>query len=296
MPAMFQGSLTALITPMKADGAVDEKAFQEFVQWQIDEGTHGLIPVGTTGESPTLSHDEHERVIDLCLEVAKPRNIPVIAGTGSNNTAEAISLTQHAAQVGADAALVVTPYYNKPSQEGLYQHYKAIAGATDIPIVIYNIPGRSVIDMSVATMARLAKDFSNIVGVKDATADLSRPLATRLAIGEDFCQLSGEDATIAGFLAQGGHGCISVSSNVAPKLCSRLHEAWRAKNWDEFAAIRDQLMPIHEAMFCESSPGPVKYAASLLGKANANGRLPVVEITDGAKAQVKAALEMAGLL
>ncbi|WP_115935472.1 4-hydroxy-tetrahydrodipicolinate synthase [Aestuariispira insulae] len=293
---MFNGSLTALITPMKADGAVDEKAFQDFVKWQIDEGTHGLIPVGTTGESPTLSHDEHERVIDLCLEVAKPRNIPVIAGTGSNNTAEAISLTRHAAEVGADAALVVTPYYNKPSQEGLYQHYKAIAEATDIPIIIYNIPGRSVIDMSVATMARLAKDFSNIVGVKDATADLSRPLATRLAIGEDFCQLSGEDATIAGFLAQGGHGCISVSSNVAPGLCSRLHVAWQNKDWDEFARLRDQLMPIHEAMFCESSPGPVKYAASLLGKANANGRLPVVEITDAGKAQVKAALEQAGLL
>ena len=296
MPALFHGSLTALITPMKGDGSVDEKAFQDFVQWQIDEGTDGLIPVGTTGESPTLSHEEHERVIDLCLEVAKPRNIPVIAGTGSNNTAEAISLTQHAASVKADAALVVTPYYNKPTQEGLYQHYKAIAEAADIPIVIYNIPGRSVIDMSVETMARLAGDFDNIVGVKDATADLSRPLATRLACGPDFCQLSGEDATIAGFLAQGGHGCISVSSNVAPALCSQLHQAWQAKDWERFENTRDQLMPIHDAMFCESSPGPVKYAASLLGKSAANGRLPVVEISEASKAKVEAALKQAGIL
>ena len=296
MPALFHGSLTALITPMKDDGAVDEKAFQDFVQWQIDEGTDGLIPVGTTGESPTLSHKEHERVIDLCLEVAKPRNIPVIAGTGSNNTAEAISLTQHAASVKADAALVVTPYYNKPTQEGLYQHYKAIAEAADVPIIIYNIPGRSVIDMSVETMARLSGDFSNIVGVKDATADLSRPLATRLACGPDFCQLSGEDATIAGFLAQGGHGCISVSSNIAPALCSQLHKAWQAKDWDNFEKLRDQLMPIHDAMFCESSPGPVKYAASLLGKSSEKGRLPVVEITEASKAKVKAALQQAGIL
>lgn len=296
MPAMFHGSLTALITPMTADGAVDEKAFQNFVQWQIDEGTHGLVPVGTTGESPTLSHAEHERVIDLCLEVAKPKKRPVIAGAGSNSTAEAISLTQHAAQVGADAALVVTPYYNKPTQEGLYQHFKAVAQSADIPVFIYNIPGRSVIDMSVETMARLVKDCPNIVGVKDATADLSRPLETRVAIGKDFCQLSGEDATIAAFLAQGGHGCISVSSNVAPGLCSKLHTAWIEKDWETFEALRDRLLPIHEAMFCESSPGPVKYAANLLGLCQPNGRLPVVEISESSKATVKAALEKAGLL
>lgn len=296
MPAMFHGSLTALLTPMKADGAVDEKAFQNFVQWQIDEGTHGLVPVGTTGESPTVSHAEHERVIDLCLEVAKPKKRPVIAGAGSNSTAEAISLTQHAAQVGADAALVVTPYYNKPTQEGMYQHFKAVAQSADIPIIIYNIPGRSVIDMSVATMTRLAKDCPNIVGVKDATADLSRPLETRVAIGEDFCQLSGEDATIAAFLAQGGHGCISVSSNVAPGLCARLHNAWAQKDWTTFEELRDRLLPVHEAMFCESSPGPVKYAASLLGLCEPYGRLPVVEISDESKATVKAALEKAGLL
>mgnify|MGYP002713002760 CR=1 FL=1 len=296
MPAMFHGSLTALITPMTADGAVDEKAFQNFVQWQIDEGTHGLVPVGTTGESPTLSHAEHERVIDLCLEVAKPKKRPVIAGAGSNSTAEAISLTQHAAKVGADAALVVTPYYNKPTQEGLYQHFKAVAQSADIPIFIYNIPGRSVIDMSVETMARLVRDFPNIVGVKDATADLSRPLETRVAIGDKFCQLSGEDATVAAFLAQGGHGCISVSSNVAPGLCAKLHNAWMEKDWATFEEVRDRLLPVHEAMFCESSPGPVKYAASLLGLCGPLGRLPVVEISESSKATVKAALEKAGLL
>ncbi|MEQ9491206.1 MAG: 4-hydroxy-tetrahydrodipicolinate synthase [Alphaproteobacteria bacterium] len=295
MAARFNGSMTALITPMHTDGAIDEKAFQEFVQWQIDEGTDGVIPVGTTGESPTLSHPEHRRVVELCLEVAKGK-VDVIAGTGSNNTAEAISLTKHAEAAGADAALIVTPYYNKPTQAGLYAHYAAIAEATTIPIVIYNIPGRSIVDMSVETMARLAKDYDQIIGVKDATNDLNRPVNTRLAIGPDFSQLSGEDGTIGAFLGQGGHGCISVTSNVAPGLCARLHDSWRQQDLETFAEVRDRLMPVHRAMFCESSPGPVKYAASLLGKSTSFARLPITEIADSSKATVKAALESAGLL
>lgn len=295
MPAMFSGSMTALITPMTQDGAVDEAAMQGFVAWQIEEGTDGVVPVGTTGESPTLSHAEHERVIDLTIEVAKGK-VPVIAGTGSNNTAEAIRLTKHAKEVGADAALVVTPYYNKPSQDGLYAHYAAIARAVDIPIVIYNIPGRSIIDMSVETMARLAKDFDTIVGVKDASNDLTRPLKTRLAIGEDFSQLSGEDPTIGAFLAQGGHGCISVSSNVAPKLCARLHDSWGQKDWATFEAARDALMPIHAAMFCQPSPAPAKYGASLLGKSTDVVRLPMVSANEETRGQVRAAMESAGVL
>jgi len=293
--AMFEGSMTALITPMRETGEIDESAFQAFADWQVAEGTEGLIPVGTTGESPTLSHDEHMRVVDLCVEVAKGR-AKVIAGTGSNNTEEAIMLTQHAHQAGADAALVVTPYYNKPTQAGLYAHYAAIAKASDIPIVIYNIPGRSIIDMSVETMARLAKDFSNIVGVKDASNDLNRPVLTRLAIGDDFSQLSGEDGTIGAFLGQGGHGCISVTANIAPRLCADLHRAWRAKDFPTFEKARDTLMPVHEAMFCESSPGPVKYGASLLRKATPFARLPLTEIADSSKEAVKSAMEGAGLL
>lgn len=296
MPAMFRGSMTALITPMHEDGTVDEAAFQKFVQWQIDEGTDGLIPVGTTGESPTLSHAEHERVIDLTIEVGRPAGIPVIAGTGSNNTAEAISLTAHAKAAGADAALVVTPYYNKPTQEGLYQHYAAIARAVDIPIVIYNIPGRSIVDMSVATMKRLADDFDTIVGVKDASNDLARPLQTRVAIGEDFAQLSGEDATVAAFLAQGGHGCISVSANVAPKLCAQLHDSWQQQDWDTFVTARDALEPVHGAMFCQSSPAPAKYGASLLGLSRDTVRLPLVAATAETQARVRAAMESAGLI
>ncbi len=290
---MFSGSITALITPFR-DGEVDERAFQEFVDWQIREGTNGLVPVGTTGESPTLSHDEHKRVVALCLEVAKGK-VPVIAGAGSNATAEAIDLTRHAREAGADAALIVTPYYNKPTQEGLYRHYEAIATAVDIPIIIYNIPGRSIVDMSVDTMARLAK-LPNIVGVKDATADLARPLATRSAIGPDFCQLSGEDATIGAFLGQGGHGCISVTSNVAPRLCSDMHKAWQARDYEGFATIRDKLTPLHAALFCETSPGPVKYAASLLGKCTAETRLPLAPIAEASRARVEGALRSVGLL
>ncbi|MDG3441478.1 4-hydroxy-tetrahydrodipicolinate synthase [Nitrospirillum amazonense] len=287
------GSLVALITPF-ADGKVDERAFQALVDWQVKEGTHGLVPCGTTGESPTLSHEEHRRLVELCVEVAD-RRVPVVAGTGSNSTAEAISLTKHAKAVGADAALVVTPYYNKPTQEGLYQHFKAIHDAADLPIIIYNIPGRSVIDMSIATMARLAA-LPNIVGVKDATADLVRPLRTRLEVGADFIQLSGEDATATAFLAQGGVGCISVTANVAPRLCAEMQNAWVRGDLAEMARIRDLLMPLHHAMFVETSPAPVKYAASLLGLCRPELRLPLVETTSATQELVRAALVHAGLL
>lgn len=259
---MFNGSLTALITPFR-DGKVDEKAFQGLVEWQIDEGTDGLIPCGTTGESPTLSHDEHERVVELCIEAAAGR-VPVIAGTGSNATEECVRLTQHAKTAGADAALIVTPYYNKPSQDGLYAHYKSVAEAVDLPIIIYNIPPRSVIDMSVETMARLAGDFASIVGVKDATADLTRPLSTRQAIGDDFCMLSGEDATVLSFMANGGDGCISVTSNAAPRACAEMHDAWAGGKHADAMEINSRLFPLHQALFVEPNPVPVKFAASLL--------------------------------
>ncbi|EHM01059.1 dihydrodipicolinate synthase [Acetobacteraceae bacterium AT-5844] len=291
---MFKGSLVALITPMAEDGSLDPKAFQDLVEWQISEGTQGLIPVGTTGESPTLSHDEHRRVVELCVEAAGGR-VPVIAGTGSNSTEEAIELTRHAKEAGADAALIVTPYYNKPTQEGMYLHFTAIADAVDLPIVIYNIPPRSVIDMSVETMARLAK-HPNIIGVKDATANLTRPLHTRAAIGPDFCQLSGEDHTALAFLAAGGHGCISVTANIAPRLCAEMHKAWAEGNIEEAIAIQDRLVPVHDAMFCETSPGPVKYAASLLAKSTAFCRLPMAPVADSTRARVKAAMVSAGLL
>jgi 4-hydroxy-tetrahydrodipicolinate synthase len=290
---MFKGSLVALITPFR-NGELDEKAFRDFVEWQIQEGTDGLVPVGTTGESPTLSHDEHKRVVELCIEVAKGR-VPVMAGAGSNSTREAIALTQHAKKVGAAAALVVTPYYNKPTQEGLYQHYKAIHDAADLPIIIYNIPGRSIVDMSVATMARLAK-LPRIVGVKDATNDLARPMRTRIACGKDFCILSGEDATAIQLLAGGGHGCISVTANIAPRLCADMHRAWQAGDMAKVMDLQERLMPLHDAMFCETSPGPVKYAASLLGKCTAEARLPLCEIAETSKQRVKEAMAAAGLL
>ncbi|CAA7613432.1 4-hydroxy-tetrahydrodipicolinate synthase [Magnetospirillum sp. LM-5] len=290
---MFKGSITALITPFR-NGSVDEKAYQDFVAWQIAEGSHGVVPCGTTGESPTLSHEEHKRVVELCLEVAKGK-VPVIAGTGSNSTDEAIALTRHAKQAGADAALVVAPYYNKPTQEGLFRHYEAIAKAVDLPIIVYNIPGRSVVNITVETFARLAK-IPQIVGVKDATADLARPLQMRVALGDTFCQLSGEDATATAFLAQGGVGCISVSSNVAPKLCAQMHEAWQKGDLATCFAIRDRLMPLHDAMFCETSPAPVKYAASLLGKSLPDVRLPMVEATEAARAKVSAAMKQVGLI
>jgi len=291
---MFKGSLVALITPMAEDGSLDPKAFQDFCAWQIAEGTQGLIPVGTTGESPTLSHAEHHRVVAMCVEAAAGR-VPVIAGTGSNSTDEAIELTRHAKEAGADAALVVTPYYNKPTQEGMFLHFKAIADAVDLPVIIYNIPGRSVVDMSVETMARLAK-HPNIVGVKDATANLTRPLHTRAAIGPDFCQLSGEDHTALSFLAAGGHGCISVTANIAPRLCAEMHAAWDKGDVAEAMAIQDRLVPVHDAMFCETSPGPVKYAASLLAKSTAFCWLPMAPVAETTRARVKAAMVSAGLL
>ena len=290
---MFQGSMTALITPFK-DGKVDEDAFQSFVEWQIKEGSDGLIPCGTTGESPTLNHDEHKRVTKLCIEVADGR-VPVIAGTGSNSTEEAVELTMHAEEAGATAALLVMPYYNKPTPEGQYRHYKAICDAVDLPIIMYNIPDRSIVDMSVETMARLA-ELPNIVGVKDATSDLARPIATRLAISKDFCQLSGEDATIVPILAAGGAGCISVTANIAPRMCANLHQAWQGSDMDTVMDLQDRLMPLHMAMFCESSPGPVKYAASLLGKCSDEARLPICEISEANKAHVKQAMVGAGLL
>ena len=261
---MFKGSLVALITPMRADGSVDEKAYAEFVDWQIKEGTDAVVPVGTTGESPTLSHDEHKRVVEIAIEVAKGR-VPVIAGAGSNRTEEAIDLARHAKQAGADATLVVTPYYNKPTQEGMYLHFKAIADAVDLPMIIYNIPPRSVVDMSVETMARLAK-HKNIVGVKDATANLTRPLHTRRACGDDFCQLSGEDHTALSFNAAGGVGCISVTANVAPRLWRRCRmPGWKAGS-SEAMAIQNRLVPLHDALFAETSPAPVKFARVAAGQ------------------------------
>jgi 4-hydroxy-tetrahydrodipicolinate synthase len=291
---MFKGSLVALITPMRADGSVDEKAYAEFVDWQIKEGTHGVVPVGTTGESPTLSHDEHRRVVEIAIEVAAGR-VPVIAGAGSNSTEEAIALTRHAKEAGADAALVVTPYYNKPTQEGMFLHYTAIADAVDLPVIIYNIPPRSVVDMSVETMARLAK-HRNIIGVKDATANLTRPLHTRRACGDDFCQLSGEDHTALSYNAAGGHGCISVTANVAPRLCSQMQTAWAEGRLKDAMAIQNRLVPLHDALFAETSPGPVKYAASLLGKTSERCRLPLAPLMEPTRARVKAAMTEVGLL
>ncbi len=289
---MFKGSITALVTPMR-DGSVDEEAFRTFVDWQITEGTHGLVPVGTTGESPTLSHEEHKRVVEICIEVAAGR-VPVIAGAGSNNTREAIDLARHAEQAGADAVLVVTPYYNKPNQEGLYQHYKAINDAVGLPIIIYNIPPRSVVDMSVETMARLA-ELPNIVGVKDATAKLDRVSLTRMAIGPDFLQLSGEDGTALAFMAHGGQGCISVTSNVAPKLCSEFQAACLAGDYAKALAYQDRLMPLHQALFLEPNPTGAKYALSVLSRMEEEVRLPLVGITEPTKTAIRAALVHAGL-
>ncbi|MEQ8227558.1 MAG: 4-hydroxy-tetrahydrodipicolinate synthase [Rhodospirillales bacterium] len=290
---MFKGSFPALITPFK-DGEVDESAFKSFVEWQIAEGTDGLVPCGTTGESPTLSHEEHMRVTEWCIEAADGR-VPVIAGAGSNSTKEAVELTKHAKAAGADAALVVTPYYNKPTQDGLYHHYKTIHDEGGLPIIIYNIPGRSIVDMSVATMAKLA-ELPNIVGVKDATQDLARPINTRLAIKKDFCQMSGEDGTAIPFMAAGGHGCISVTANIAPRMCSDMQRAWREGDMAKVMDLQDRLTPVHNALFCETSPGPVKYAASLLGKCSAETRLPICEIAETSKTKVRDAMVAAGLL
>jgi 4-hydroxy-tetrahydrodipicolinate synthase len=288
----FRGSFTALVTPF-ANGSVDETAFRSLVDWQIAEGTDGLVPVGTTGESPTLSHDEHREVVEWCIEQARGR-VPVIAGAGSNSTKEAIELARHAEESGADAVLVVTPYYNKPTQEGLYQHFKAINDAIGLPIIIYNIPSRSVIDMTVDTMKRLF-ELENIAGVKDATANVVRVSQQRAAMGEGFNQLSGEDATALGFMAHGGHGCISVTSNVAPRLCSEFQDACLAGNYQTARKLHEKLMPLHTALFVETNPAPVKYALSVLGKCADTVRLPMVPVTDKTKAAVRQAMVDAGL-
>jgi 4-hydroxy-tetrahydrodipicolinate synthase len=289
----FRGSFTALVTPFK-NGSVDEQMFRDIVEWQITEGTNGLVPVGTTGESPTLSHDEHKKVVEWCIDQAKGR-VPVVAGAGSNSTKEAIELAQHAEKAGADAVLVVTPYYNKPTQEGMYQHYKAINDAIGIPIIIYNIPPRSVVDMSVDTMKRLF-ELKNIAGVKDATASMPRVSQQRAALGPDFNQLSGEDITALGFNAHGGHGCISVTSNVAPRLCSEFQAACGRGDYAAALKLQDKLAPLHQNLFVETSPAPVKYAMSLIGKCSINVRLPMVPASENARAAVREAMVHAGLI
>ncbi len=290
---MFQGSIVALVTPFSGEN-VDEKALRGLVDWHVEQGTDGIVPCGTTGESPTLSHDEHKRVVEIVVEQAAGR-IPIMAGAGSNSTAEAIEFTAHARSVGAQAALVVTPYYNKPSQEGMYRHFMAIADQVDIPIYIYNIPPRSVIDMSVETMARLAK-HPNIVGVKDATAQLDRVSHTRAAIGPDFIQLSGEDGTALAFNAHGGVGCISVTANVAPAICAEFQSACAAKNFDRALEIQDRMIGVHQAMFCETSPAPVKYGVHLLGLCENSVRLPLVTASKAGEDRVRDVMSRAGLL
>ena len=290
---MFKGSFTALITPFK-NGKFDETSFRSLIDFQIDSGTHGLVPTGTTGESPTLSHDEHIRIVEVCIEQANNK-VPIIAGTGSNSTDEAIYLTKHAEKAGADAALVVTPYYNKPSQEGLLQHFTKIANSVNIPIVIYNIPGRSVIDMTNETMAKLYK-LKNIVGVKDATGDIPRVYFTKNDVGKDYILLTGDDSTTLAFMTYGGHGAISVTSNIAPQLCSEFQNLCMDKKFYEASIINDQLMPLHRALFLESSPGPVKYAASVLGLCSEEVRLPVTTISKETKESIDSALRQASLI
>jgi 4-hydroxy-tetrahydrodipicolinate synthase len=295
MQTRFRGSFTALITPFRG-GALDEEGFKRLVEWQIAEGTHGLVPVGSTGESPTLNHEEHKRVIELCVEVAN-RRVPVIAGAGSNSTDEAIDLTRHAKAVGADAVLHSTGYYNKPTQEGLYRHFKAISDAVDIPIFIYNVPVRTIVDIQVATLARCRRELKNVIGVKDATANVARVTQQRLTCGQDFIQLSGEDGTALGFMAHGGVGCISVTSNVAPRLCAEFQNACLAGNWKEALALHERLMPLHDGLFVETNPTPVKYAAWRLGAIGSpECRLPMAPCSDATMKTVDAALAQVGLL
>ena len=291
--ARLRGSMTALVTPFR-DGRVDEDAFRSLVNWQIEEGTKALVPVGTTGESPTLSHAEHHRVVEICIQEAKGR-APVIAGAGSNNTAEAIDLAKHAEKSGADAVLVVTPYYNKPTQEGMYLHFKAINDAIGIPIIVYNIPPRSVVDLSVDTMKRLF-ELKNIAGVKDATGNLARVSQQRFAMGEGFIQLSGEDMTALAFNAAGGVGCISVVSNVAPKLCAQMQAATLAGDYARALEIQDRLVPLHEAIFKEPGVAGAKYGLSLLGKVKDEVRLPLLPVTEGTRAVIRSAMIHAGVI
>ena len=290
----FNGSYTALITPF-SNGKVDEAAFRKLVDFQIENGTHGLVPVGTTGESPTLSHEEHDRVVEMCIDQAAGR-VPVIAGAGSNSTAEAVRLAKHAAAAGADGVLIVSPYYNKPTQDGLCRHFTAVAEAVDVAVIVYDIPGRSIVRVSDDNLARMARDFSNIAGIKDATTDVGRPPRITNAIGSGFAQLSGEDATTLPYLAGGGHGAISVTSNIAPRQMADMHNAWQAGDVATAQDINRRMIEVHDAMFCEASPGPVKYAAELLGICSSETRLPLCEIADASKARVKAALCGAGLM
>ncbi|MEC8245864.1 MAG: 4-hydroxy-tetrahydrodipicolinate synthase [Pseudomonadota bacterium] len=290
----FAGSYTALITPF-SNGRVDEDAFRKLVEFQIESGTHGLVPVGTTGESPTLSHDEHDRVIELCIEQAAGR-VPVIAGAGSNATAEAVRLARHAADAGADGVLIVSPYYNKPTQEGLYRHFTSVAEAVDVAVIVYDIPGRSIVRVDDANLVRMNAAFPNISGIKDATSEVGRPPRILNALGNGFSQLSGEDATTLPYLAGGGHGAISVTSNIAPKALADMHNAWKAGDVKTAQAINARMIDLHDAMFCEASPGPVKYAAERLGLCSAETRLPLCEIADESKARVDAALRGAGLI
>ena len=291
---MFTGSITALITPFR-DGGVDKKALADLVEWQIAQGTKGLVPVGTTGESPTVSHEEHREIVSLCVEVAAKR-IPVIAGAGSNSTSEAVSLAEFARDAGADAVLSVAPYYNKPSQEGMFQHFKAIADACTIPVILYNIPGRSIVEISVETMKRLKKSCSNIAGVKDATASMARATLDRQELGKDFVQLSGEDMTALGFNAHGGRGCISVTSNVAPALCARFQAAMAQGDFVLALEFQQKLAPLHAALFIEPNPAGVKYAAEKLGLCSAEIRLPLVPVTDATTEKIDAAMHHAGLI
>ncbi|GBQ86950.1 4-hydroxy-tetrahydrodipicolinate synthase [Asaia krungthepensis] len=290
----FKGSLTALLTPFREDGTVDLAALERFIDWQIDQGTAGLIPAGTTGESPTLTHDEHGLVVAHTVKVSGGR-VPVMAGAGSNSTHEAIGMARHAKAVGADALLVVAPYYNKPTQEGLYQHFMLVADATDLPLYVYNVPGRSVVEVLPETMARLAQ-HPNIVGTKDATANLSRPLQLRALLGDTpFTLLTGDDGTTVSFLAAGGTGCISVTANIAPRLCADMHAAWQAGDVAKAMQIQQRLTPLHDAMFCESNPGPVKYAASRLGLCEATVRLPLCEPGAASRAVIDEAMKKTGL-
>ena len=290
---MFLGSIPALITPFK-EGNVDYNSFNKIIEWSISEGSHGFVPCGTTGESPTLNHEEHKKVVEECIRIVDKR-VPIIAGTGSNSTHEAIEFTSHAEKSGANAALIVTPYYNKPTQEGLYKHFESISNNTSLPIIIYNIPGRSVVDMSIDTMNELSK-IHNIIGVKDATNDLFRPLLTRTKIKKDFCYLSGEDGTAIPYLAQGGHGCISVTANIAPKLCSEMHNSWRNNEIDNALKINLKLAKIHHALFVETSPGPVKFAAELLDLCSSDTRLPLAPIKESTKNLVRNSMIEVGLI
>ena len=290
---LFHSSYTALLTPFKNNN-VDFESYRKLIDFQIENGTNGLVPVGTTGESPTLSHDEHKKLVEVCIEQSNGR-VPVIAGAGSNSTAEAVDFVKHACDAGADGLLVVTPYYNKPTQSGLLGHYQELIKHSSKPIIIYDIPGRSVIQMSDNTMAELAKN-DLIVGVKDATADLARPTRLQNIIGDEFIQLSGEDGTALAYLAAGGHGCISVTANIAPNLLSRMHSAWKQGDLSTAQDINKKLMPLHDALFWETSPGPLKYAASLLGICSSEARLPIVEIEEISKNNVKDALKKTGLI